>query len=360
MKKILVDLSMWDPDEKRGIGEYCANLFGQFQKHDQDFELVVVLRKKLKHLSDNVSRNNRMKVVYAPYFVQPIFEQVVLPVILAIENPDVMHCPSNTGPLIRSKRLRVIVTVHDTVFISKDPSLIKPKSIRSKIGWMYRCTIFRKFIRKTFAVVSVSDFVKDQLISKYSFLLPSGVSTIYHGKNSTDFNKNLSSFNNKWLTITGDIEHKNLKGILKFFELIRKEFPLSTLDVVGTRRDYGIHKNVNFHGPIFSREDIDAFYKHCDGYINLSFHESFGMPLVDAMANGSLIVASSREGPPEICGNAAILVDPGRPEWEPTFRTIRSPSRTKGLRNFAKRRADKFSWETNYAQLEEIYIKALI
>ena len=56
--------------------------------------------------------------------------------------------------------------------------------------------------------------------------------------------------------------------------------------------------------------ELQALYSHAGCLLFLSMAEGFGMPLLESMALGTPIVASNRTVMPEVCGDAALLVDP--------------------------------------------------
>jgi len=68
------------------------------------------------------------------------------------------------------------------------------------------------------------------------------------------------------------------------------------------------------HLPGLDLTELQALYTRARCLLFLSFAEGFGMPLLEAMAMGTPIVASNRTAIPEVCGDAALLVDPGEEE----------------------------------------------
>jgi len=64
----------------------------------------------------------------------------------------------------------------------------------------------------------------------------------------------------------------------------------------------------HLHG--LSTHELQAVYLHAKCLLFLSMAEGFGMPLLEAMALGTPVVASNRTVMPEVCGDGALLVDP--------------------------------------------------
>ena len=56
--------------------------------------------------------------------------------------------------------------------------------------------------------------------------------------------------------------------------------------------------------------ELRSLYEHALGLLFPSFHEGFGLPPLEAMALGCPVIASNRSSIPEVCGEAALLVDP--------------------------------------------------
>ena len=55
---------------------------------------------------------------------------------------------------------------------------------------------------------------------------------------------------------------------------------------------------------------ISSIYRQADVLAFPSLHEGFGMPAIEAMACGLPVVASNVSALPEVCGDAAVFIDP--------------------------------------------------
>ena len=74
----------------------------------------------------------------------------------------------------------------------------------------------------------------------------------------------------------------------------------------------GLHNRVIFAGKV-SDEDLHNWYQVSDIFVSASEHEGFGVPLVEAMANGLPVVAYDAAAISEIVGVAGIILNDKRP-----------------------------------------------
>ena len=74
----------------------------------------------------------------------------------------------------------------------------------------------------------------------------------------------------------------------------------------------GVSERVVFLGHV-PYEELPSLYRGAKALVLLSLCESFGLPILEAMACGCPVVCSDISSLPEIAGNAAVLVDPREP-----------------------------------------------
>lgn len=104
-------------------------------------------------------------------------------------------------------------------------------------------------------------------------------------------------------------------------------------------------------------DDLACIYRAADLFVNLAWEESFGLPIVEAMASGLPVIGSNRTAVPEIIGTGGLTVDPA--DDTAVFRTVREVLtnetwRTE-LRNRALRRASDFSWDKTAREIIRVY-----
>lgn len=150
--------------------------------------------------------------------------------------------------------------------------------------------------------------------------------------------------------------YKNCDGLLRAFALAKPDLDGYQLAIVGPDRDrayvaqlhglaesLGISDDVVWVGGV-PLEDTADFYRAAEVFVYPSWDETFGLPLLEAMACGCAVVTSDRTAMPETAGGAALLADPGAPE------TIASAIREAcgggagWLRDLGLKRAAEFSW----------------
>jgi glycosyltransferase involved in cell wall biosynthesis len=119
-----------------------------------------------------------------------------------------------------------------------------------------------------------------------------------------------------FLLAVGTLEpRKNLPRLLAAFGEAGGELPDHWLVVVGPvgwgprLRPTWDSVRVKLAGPV-GEAMLHALYQKADGLAYPSLYEGFGLPVLEAMANGVPVLTSDRSSLPEVAGEAALLVDP--------------------------------------------------
>lgn len=161
--------------------------------------------------------------------------------------------------------------------------------------------------------------------------------------------------------------YKNCEGLLRAWPRARTEVPGRQLVIVGARRDelhakeldalvaeLRIAADVVFVGGV-PLEETARFYQAAEAFVYPSFTETFGLPLLEAMACGCPVVTSNISAMPEIAGDAAQLADPDDPESIAAAIALACGPRQQELRERGLRRAAEFSWGATAAATLDVY-----
>jgi glycosyltransferase involved in cell wall biosynthesis len=117
---------------------------------------------------------------------------------------------------------------------------------------------------------------------------------------------------------------------------------------------------VDYHGYA-SDADRQAIYAGARLLVLPSFDEGFGMPVVEAMSLGIPVVASTRGALPEVCGGAALLVDPEDVEGlsQAMERVLFDGGMARRMGEAGLRRAQGFNWARTAELTRTAYERAI-
>jgi glycosyltransferase involved in cell wall biosynthesis len=104
--------------------------------------------------------------------------------------------------------------------------------------------------------------------------------------------------------------------------------------------------------------DLPFFYSAASVYVQPSLWEGFGLPVLEAMACGTPVVAARAGALAEVCGDAAILFDPRSPAdlAAEIATTLTDARRRDDLARKGTARASSFTWEATAARTRDVYL----
>ena len=164
-------------------------------------------------------------------------------------------------------------------------------------------------------------------------------------------------------------KRKNIRRLVEAFERVGKEWRLLLAGSSG----YGAGEILRRIEESPRREDIEVLghvpdqdlpglYARASVFAFPSLDEGFGMPVLEAMAAGLPVISSNRSALPEVCGSAALLVDPN--EVEALAEALERLTSDEALRcELAERgrvRARLFRWDAAVHRTWEVYRQLLL
>jgi glycosyltransferase involved in cell wall biosynthesis len=125
------------------------------------------------------------------------------------------------------------------------------------------------------------------------------------------------------ITASSDTALKGVVYALRAFALLRQRFPDLRLRLVGRLREEGPAQKVLDElglGPYIdqvsrvNQAELVAYYNEATVFMAASLYEGFGLPVAEAMACGTAVVASDGGALPEVVGDAGVVVPRGDAE----------------------------------------------
>jgi glycosyltransferase involved in cell wall biosynthesis len=251
----------------------------------------------------------------AAYF----YEQLTFEHRLRAGGCDVLLCPFNSESLLWTGGVPQVLIVRDLI------PLVFPEHFPIT-AWMWRL-LFIPAIRKARAVITVSKHTRADLLrilgipAEKVWVVPNG----YHPVADRVAAGSPDGFLPFILYVSSShYPYKNILGLLEAYRGLKQDFP-HRLVVVGQpvpRFSPAIHAAVERLGlqdsvrllRNLSDQELAGLYQRAELFVYPTLYEGFGMPPLEAMSCGVPVVASNRTSVPEVCGDAALYVDPYQPE----------------------------------------------
>lgn len=368
--------------KKHGMDMVVLELIRNLQIIDKENEYFIFV--KPDEDKNVIQETANFKIIELSGFSYPFWEQFVLPLAAKKYKCDILHCTSNTAPLLCSTP--VILTLHDIIFMESSymKLLMGDGSQYQKFGNIYRKFIVPRVIKKAIHVITVSDYENNRIREYFAFNETNRLKTVYNGA-SEHFNFKNANFNSDqiakkyklpelyFLFLGNTHPKKNTLGVLQAYSIYHKqtESPIPLVVIDYPRAE--LKKMIAEHGlkeiendilltDYVENTDLPAIYNRSTLFLYPSLRESFGIPIVEAMLSGTPAITSNTSSMPEIAGDAAILVDPFNSIEIASAITLLSQNKTLREKLIQKgiQQASKFSWKAMAENVLNLYSKTSI
>jgi len=151
---------------------------------------------------------------------------------------------------------------------------------------------------------------------------------------------------------------KGTADLIKAFDIVCKKIPETRLVIVGggpelknnqnLAKKLGIDSKINFTGDITDKAGLAAYYKNSSVFCLPSYHETFGLVFLEAMAAGLPIAAYNSAAASETAGGgSAVLVSPGDISGLAAnlIRILQNDQYAQILAERGRRKAEAMSWQ---------------
>jgi glycosyltransferase involved in cell wall biosynthesis len=284
---------------------------------NSSFELHLFLHREQFPIFSDLDERIRLHLFEfrSTFFPLLAWEQIALPLLARSMAADVLFSPANFGPFISASS--VILLRNSLSVVESEARLMK------RLYWMaLACATLLSIIRSN-QTIAVSKYAATALTRRLPSSVWRKISIVHHGVRPDFIVDSPAGPREDFLLVVADIYiQKNLHTMLEAVEKIRRTIPKIQVRVAGRIVDYGyfheieriidrlqLRQCIKFLGPVNSSALI-ALYRSCRVFVFPSTVETFGHPLVEAMASGAPIASSNSAAMPEILGDAGLYFDP--------------------------------------------------
>lgn len=240
-----------------------------------------------------------------------------------------------------------------------------------------RVWFFEYFIKRRLPyvghILTISEFIRQEIIEE--FKVPASMVTSIPlspdplfcpcSTDVVEIIKKKYNFPESYLLFVGSLEpRKNIALLIDALQATKTDIPLVLVGWHGWGYKGWLEKikttdlksriYVTGHVP---DDDLKAIYSGAAALVYPSLYEGFGLPILEAMACGCPVICSNTASMPEVAGDAAILIDPGRVvELAAAIETIVYESETKNYlveRGF--KQAGRFTWSHTARKTLELF-----
>jgi glycosyltransferase involved in cell wall biosynthesis len=253
---------------------------------------------------------------------------------------DLFHSPDLMLPWTSTPS---VVTLHDVIRSHYPP--------RNPLARVYVAVMTPRALHKSARVLTVSEAAKRAIVETFDCdaakigVTPNGIDEIFFadGPRAEDLGR-------YFLFVGNDKPHKNVARLVEAFARIRGARLVLAGGEFGRYRDVPNVVTVGF----VTIERLAALYRGAAALVMPSLEEGFGLPVAEAMASGTPVIAADIPSLREVTGGAAIHVDP---------RSV--PALANAMQNVAREQVDRararaaqFTWRRCAELTQEAYLCA--
>lgn len=290
---------------------------------------------------------------FNPGFIATLmWEQFSLPGIARRLGADVLFSPANFGPIFARRH---VVLLRNATSVIRLTRRLKPM-----VYWLMLSIATLASLLTARRAIAVSEYAARVLTYGLRRVIGAKIAVVHHGTAGVAVTRPEAPPESHNILAVSDIYiQKNYHTLVRAFAVVRQRHPNLTLTVVGRDIDAeyaaSVRKLANelhldqavvFTGHVETAE-LAAFYRDCRAFVFPSTVETFGNPLLEAMAAGAPIAASNTAAMPEVLGECGLLFDPEDPEdmARTIMRLLDDANLCRNLGKKAAVRAQLFTWE---------------
>lgn len=309
-------------DKPAGVARYAKALIPELARLMPDDELCVIRHASnqtpldvpgIKEVFVDVPIDNTRNVLFGHKALGEAFRK--------FGPPDIYHNLFHVSPRRLPDSLKVVVTLHDLVWI-EHPDASQPTWLKARAIEQFAKRAIPATLQRADHVISVSDFTAERARRYHS----SPTTVIMHGVETHFFDRvppvdpiveHLTRDQTRYIVAVGNSKpYKNLHRLIRAWARARPKLGKSKLCLVGDNKalmplieELGLKDDVVLVG-FLGDEDLRRIVGHAHLFAFPSLVEGFGLPPLEAMALGVPVILSNIEPMKTVGGEAALSFDP--------------------------------------------------
>ncbi len=348
-----------------GIGRYIQNLLRHtLTNNNHDWVLFFYDQQQAQLVLGKLFSLPRLTIVYSPVKHYSVAEQLRMPLYFYRAKLDLLHVPHFNAPILYFKPL--VVTIHDLLWHHHRGS--KVTTLSALQYWLkyffYRLTVRCALVRAAKVIVPAQTI--KQTVSEYFPKAKNKIEVTYEGVEESLLQPVKTKRQKNTLLYVGSLyPHKNVRLVIAALH----KLPQYQLEIAGSRNIFtkqtqafihslGLQKQVSLLGYL-SDQALRQKYAQVTALVQPSLSEGFGLTGVEAMTQGTPILASDIPIFREIYQDGAILFNPHKVDDFVAAVKKLETTNLKSLEEKVKKIAQKYSWKKMAVQTISIYEKAL-
>ncbi len=375
--KFAIDVSTENPFRPSGATGYYVNIAREISKIAGDDEIYLIRgRSQLETFEHVASSTNAIVLPYSNEnpLRRVAGQQFLLPALLKRHGIDLLNT-GNVGPVFPlTPVVATVKTMH--AFTAPESLPLSKRAFRKIIGG--------RTARNARLIISNS-YSNSQDLVQFFGIDPKRIRIVHealdhelfkpekHGDDTDDIISKFKLGNHYVLFVSSLWRYKNAEVLIKAAKEFSRALPDLQVVIVGYQPDIAysaeltslvsnlkLGERVQFVGGQKQR-DIAALYRRATALVYPSKNETFGLPLLEAMACGCPVITTTAGSLPEIAGDAAELFDPNDHEHLATIIQMLSAdsSRVDDMRRRGLARAGEFTWESTAAKTLDVFREAI-
>ena len=365
-------------EKKHGMDFVVLELIRELQIIDQENEYFIFVNEGPDNQVIQESSNFKIIEFGGAY---PIWEQIKLPRMAKKYKLDILHCTSNTAPVFCPVPL--VVTIHDIIYMEVKNVMGKGYTPYQLFGNLYRKAVVSRLVNRARKIITVSNYERQTIQNYFKDLPTENLIAVYNGVSKhfkpVEDEKELERITQKYqlpenyvLFLGNTDPKKNTANTLVAFAEYCHRYGRDYKLMVGDLDREVIRKHLQEAGLEAEMDQIQntgyipnaempALISKAKVFLYPSLRESFGIPLLEAMACATPVLSGQTSSLPEVAADAALLVDVTKSEniTEGLNQLISDSTLSQSLVEKGLQRSKSFSWENTARETLRVYTQLM-